>query len=71
MDLVDPNLYLTLLPEAMKRVNHEFDKKAIITLYNTIDFIGISSYAGKGTPGSLQQPAGSGQGLRQAHAIDD
>jgi hypothetical protein len=56
MDLVDPNRYLTLLPEAMKKVNHEFNKTAIVELYNTVDFIGISSYAGKGTAGSQQQP---------------
>lgn len=46
MDLVDPNLYLTLLPEAMKKVEAEFNKSAIMTLYNAVDFIGISSYAG-------------------------
>lgn len=46
MDLVDPNLYITMLPEAMKKVDHEFNKAKIIELYNTIDFIGISSYAG-------------------------
>lgn len=47
MDLVDPNLYLTMLPEAIKAVEHEFNKSAIIQLYNTVDFIGISSYAGE------------------------
>jgi hypothetical protein len=47
MDLVDPNLYITMLPEAMKKVDHEFNKAKILELYNTIDFIGISSYAGK------------------------
>lgn len=46
MDLVDPNLYLTMLPDAMKKVEKEFNKPAIVALYNTVDFIGISSYAG-------------------------
>lgn len=46
MDLVDPNLYLTLLPEAMKKVEAEFNKSAIVALYDAVDFIGISSYAG-------------------------
>ncbi len=46
MDLVDPNAYLTLLPAAMKEVEKEFNKAAIVQLYDTIDFIGISSYAG-------------------------
>jgi len=47
MDLVDSNLYLTLLPEAMKAIEHEFNKFAIIQLYDNVDFIGISSYAGE------------------------
>jgi hypothetical protein len=47
MDLVDPNLYLTLLPEAMKKVEAEFNKSAIVKLYDEVDFIGISSYAGE------------------------
>lgn len=46
MDLVDPNLYLTLLPEAMKKVEADFNKSAIVTLYDAVDFIGISSYSG-------------------------
>lgn len=46
MDLVDPNAYLSLLPAAMKEVEKDFNKAAIIELYNTVDFIGISSYAG-------------------------
>ncbi|WIA29300.1 hypothetical protein OEZ86_011805 [Tetradesmus obliquus] len=45
MDLVDPTQYLTLLPEAMKAVNSQFNKTAIVELYNTVDLIGISSYA--------------------------
>jgi hypothetical protein len=47
MDLVDPTAYLTLLPDAMKKIEKQFNKAAIIELYNTVDFIGISSYAGK------------------------
>lgn len=47
MDLVDPSLYLTLLPEAMKKVESQFNKTAIVKLYDTVDFIGISSYAGE------------------------
>lgn len=47
MDLVDPTQYLTLLPEAMKAVNSQFNKTAIVELYNTVDLIGISSYAGE------------------------
>jgi hypothetical protein len=45
MDLVDPTAYLTLLPDAMKKIENQFNKAAIIELYNTVDFIGISSYA--------------------------
>jgi hypothetical protein len=48
MDLVDPNLYITMLPEAMKKVEKEFNKDNIIKLYDTVDFIGISSYSGEG-----------------------
>jgi hypothetical protein len=47
MDLVDPSQYLTLLPEAMKPIESQFNKTAIVELYNTVDLIGISSYAGK------------------------
>lgn len=47
MDLVDPNAYLTLLPAAMKEVEKEFNKPAIKELYDTVDFIGISSYSGE------------------------
>lgn len=50
MDLVDPNLYLTMLPDAMKKVEKEFNKPAIVALYDTVDFIGISSYAGESHP---------------------
>jgi hypothetical protein len=48
MDLVDPNLYITMLPEAMKKVEKEFNKNNIIKLYDAVDFIGISSYSGEG-----------------------
>lgn len=47
MDLVDPSQYLTLLPEAMKPIENQFNKSAIVELYNTVDLIGISSYAGE------------------------
>jgi hypothetical protein len=47
MDLVDPSQYLTMLPEAMKTVESQFNKTAIVELYNTVDLIGISSYAGE------------------------
>jgi hypothetical protein len=47
MDLVDPSQYLTLLPEAMKPIESQFNKTAIVKLYNAVDLIGISSYAGE------------------------
>jgi hypothetical protein len=47
MDLVDPSQYLTLLPEAMKPIESQFNKAAIVELYNTVDLIDISSYAGE------------------------
>jgi hypothetical protein len=35
----------TLLPDAMKKIEKQFNKAAIIELYNTVDLIGIRSYA--------------------------
>ncbi|KAF8073017.1 rpsQ [Scenedesmus sp. PABB004] len=45
MDLVDPSQYLTLLPAAMKPLMPQFNTTAIIELFDTVDLIGISSYA--------------------------
>jgi hypothetical protein len=45
MDLVDPVQYLSQLPAAMKPLMHKFNTSAIQELYQTVDLIGISSYA--------------------------
>ena len=45
MDLIDPTEYLAKLPAAMKPLMKKFNTSAIQELYQTVDLIGISSYA--------------------------
>ena len=43
-DLVDPSQYLTLFPKAFAPLKSSFDLTSLSTLYNAVDFIGISAY---------------------------
>ena len=41
---MDPSQYLSLYPAAFAPLKPEFDLEAIQTIFNDVDFIGISSY---------------------------
>ena len=43
-DLVDPSQYLQLFPAAFAPKKSEFDLNSLSTLYDSVDFIGISAY---------------------------
>ena len=43
-DLVDPSQYLQLFPAAFAPKKSEFDLASLSTLYDSVDFIGISAY---------------------------
>lgn len=43
-DLVDPSQYLQLFPAAFAPKKSQFDLTSLSTLYNSVDFIGISAY---------------------------
>ena len=43
-DLVDPSQYILLYPAAFAPLKSQFNMAAISELYNSTDFIGISSY---------------------------
>lgn len=43
-DMVDPSQYLQQFPAAFAPLKSQFDLTSLSTLYNSVDFIGISAY---------------------------